>query len=113
MSKFLTFVAAALFALGSSAVLTANAPAKPASGAKAEKPAEAPEKEADAAPSGPLLDLSDAAVKKMIKQYLVVGHVVENINHMFLQFIFVDDDFHLLSAQYITRTNEQRKSQIS
>jgi hypothetical protein len=39
MSKFLTFVAAALFALGSSAALAADAPAKPASGAKAEKPA--------------------------------------------------------------------------
>jgi RNA polymerase primary sigma factor len=43
--------------------------------AKAEKPAEAPEKEADAAPSGPLLDLSDAAVKKMIKQAKKRGFV--------------------------------------
>jgi RNA polymerase primary sigma factor len=43
--------------------------------AKAEKPAEAPEKEAADAPSGPLLDLSDAAVKKMIKQAKKRGFV--------------------------------------
>src|SRR6266496_6020428 len=42
---------------------------------KAEKPAEAPEKEAAEAPSGPLLDLSDAAVKKMIKQAKKRGFV--------------------------------------
>jgi RNA polymerase primary sigma factor len=43
--------------------------------AKAEKPAEAPEKDAVDAPSGPLLDLSDAAVKKMIKQAKKRGFV--------------------------------------
>ncbi|MDQ8726969.1 RNA polymerase sigma factor RpoD [Bradyrhizobium sp. LHD-71] len=43
--------------------------------AKAERPAEAPEKEAADAPSGPLLDLSDAAVKKMIKQAKKRGFV--------------------------------------
>src|SRR5215469_16309975 len=43
--------------------------------AKAEKPAEAPEKDAADAPSGPLLDLSDAAVKKMIKQAKKRGFV--------------------------------------
>lgn len=43
--------------------------------AKAEKPAEAPEKDAAEAPSGPLLDLSDAAVKKMIKQAKKRGFV--------------------------------------
>src|SRR4029450_1001415 len=43
--------------------------------AKAEKPGEAPEKEGDVAPSGPLLDLSDAAVKKMIKQAKKRGFV--------------------------------------
>jgi RNA polymerase primary sigma factor len=42
---------------------------------KAEKPAEAPEKEAAEAPTGPLLDLSDAAVKKMIKQAKKRGFV--------------------------------------
>ena len=49
--------------------------AKTFSNNKAEKPAEAPEKEGDAAPSGPLLDLSDAAVKKMIKQAKKRGFV--------------------------------------
>jgi RNA polymerase primary sigma factor len=43
--------------------------------ARAEKPAEAPEKESADAPSGPLLDLSDAAVKKMIKQAKKRGFV--------------------------------------
>jgi RNA polymerase primary sigma factor len=43
--------------------------------ARAEKPGEAPEKDAAEAPSGPLLDLSDAAVKKMIKQAKKRGFV--------------------------------------
>jgi RNA polymerase primary sigma factor len=44
--------------------------------AKAEKPGEGPDKDgADASPSGPLLDLNDAAVKKMIKQAKKRGFV--------------------------------------
>src|SRR5215470_7734257 len=44
--------------------------------AKAEKPGEAPDKDgADASPAGPLLDLNDAAVKKMIKQAKKRGFV--------------------------------------
>ncbi|ETR78668.1 RNA polymerase sigma factor RpoD [Afipia sp. P52-10] len=43
--------------------------------ARVEKPAEAPEKEAADAPTGPLLDLSDAAVKRMIKQAKKRGFV--------------------------------------
>src|SRR5262247_303897 len=46
-----------------------------AASTKGEKPAEAPEKDAAEAPSGPLLDLSDAAVKKMIKQAKKRGFV--------------------------------------
>lgn len=43
--------------------------------ARTEKPAEAPEKDEAAAAAGPLLDLSDAAVKRMIKQAKKRGFV--------------------------------------
>src|SRR5438067_11782849 len=49
--------------------------ASKAMAAKAEKPGEAAEKDGAEAPSGPLLDLNDAAVKKMIKQAKKRGFV--------------------------------------
>lgn len=51
--------------------------------ARSEKPAEAPEKDEAASPSGPLLDLSDAAVKRMIKNAKKRGFVtLDQINEV-------------------------------
>ena len=49
----------------------------------------------------------------MVEQDFILRHVAEDVHHVALQILFVDDDFHALTAQHVGRTNQQWEAQFT
>ena len=48
----------------------------------------------------------NGAFQEVIEQNLIVGHIVEDVHHMLLEFRFIDNDLHFLPTQNIAWTNQ-------